>query len=77
MDMSQESTGTTEQWTANQRAALVVRILKGDTSVAEAARRHWLTVAEFEDWQERFPLADENAPRGQPKDDEALKDEQS
>jgi len=64
------------EWTANRRAALVVRILKDDNSVAEAARRHWLTVAEIEDWQERLPLADENALRGQPKDDEALNDEQ-
>lgn len=53
-----------------------MRILKGDTSVAEAARRHGLTVVVIEDWQERFPLAAENALRGQPKDDEALKDEQ-
>lgn len=62
--------------TSITRAALVMRILKGDTSVEEVARRHRLTVAGIENLQERFPSADENALRGQPKDDEALKDEQ-
>ena len=37
-----------ERWTAKRRAALVLRVLKGETSVAEAARQHGLTVAEVE-----------------------------
>jgi transposase-like protein len=44
--------------------------------VQEAARKHGLTVAEIEDWRDRFLLAAENALRARPKDDEALKDEQ-
>jgi len=43
--------------------------------VQEAARKHGLTVAEIEDWRERFLLAAENALRSRPKDEEALKDE--
>ncbi|MCA9469301.1 MAG: hypothetical protein KC643_28195 [Nitrospira sp.] len=35
-----------ERWTAKRRGALVLRLLKGETSVAEAARQHGLTVAE-------------------------------
>jgi hypothetical protein len=50
-------------------------ILKGETSVAQAARKHGLTVAEIEDWQERFLLAAENGLRARPKDEKALKDE--
>ena len=65
-----------QRWTANRRVALVVSIVKGETSIAEAARKHGLTVAEIEDWQERFFLAAENALRARPKDEEALKDEQ-
>jgi transposase-like protein len=56
--------------------ALVVSILKGETSVAEAARQHELTVAEVEDWKDRFLLAGENGLRARPKEEEALKDEQ-
>ena len=65
-----------QRWTAKRRVALVTSILKGETSVAEAARKHGLTVAEIEDWRERFLLGAENALRSRPKDDEALKDEQ-
>lgn len=39
-------------WTTRRRAKLVLQILKGGTSVPESARRHMLTVAEVESWQE-------------------------
>ena len=65
-----------ERWTAKRRAALVVKLLKGETSVAEAARAHGLTVSEVENWQEQFLRAAENGLRRRPKDEEALKDEQ-
>ena len=65
-----------QRWTAKRRVALVLSIVRGETSVVEAARKHGLTVAEIEDWQERFVAGAENALRARPKDDEALKDEQ-
>ena len=65
-----------ERWTAKRRAALVVRVLKGETSVVEAARQHGLTVAEVEGWQEQFLRSAENGLRRRPKDEEAVKDEQ-
>ena len=74
--MATESADPSERWTAKRRVALVIRILKGETSVAEAARQQGLTVAEVEDWREKFLLGAENALRTRPKDDEALKDEQ-
>ena len=54
----------------------MVSFLKGETSVAEAARQHGHTVAEVEDWHEKFLLETENALRGRPGDEEARKDEQ-
>jgi transposase-like protein len=51
-------------------------IVKGETSAQAAARKHDLTVAEIEEWRDRFLLAAENALRARPKDEEALKDEQ-
>lgn len=66
----------TERWTAKRLVALVVSILKGETSVAEAARQHGLTVAEIEDWREKFLVGAENALWTRPRDEEALKDEQ-
>lgn len=74
--MSEPADDSVQRWTAKRRAALVVSILKGETSVAEAARKHGLTVADVEDWQQRFLLGAENALRSRPKDEEALKEEQ-
>ena len=65
-----------ERWTAKRRVALVVSLLKGETSVAEAARTYGLTVAEVDDWREKFLLGAENALRSRPRDEEAVKDEQ-
>jgi hypothetical protein len=56
---------------------LVVSILKGETSVAEAARQHGLTVAEVEEWHEKFLLGAENALRSRSRDEEALKSSRS
>jgi transposase-like protein len=65
-----------QRWTAKRRAALVMSILKGETTAAEAARRHGLTVADIEHWKDTFLLAAENALRSRPKDEEALREEQ-
>ena len=63
-----------KRWTAKRRVALVVELLRGDTSVAEAARKHGLTVAELEDWRERFLAGAENALRSRPADEDGQKD---
>ena len=65
-----------QRWTTKRKAALILSILKGETSIHEAARQHGLTVSELEDWKERFLLAAENALRARPKDEEALHEEQ-
>src|SRR5271167_794847 len=64
-----------QRWTSKRRAALVPSILKGETSVQEAARKHGFAVAQIEDWEERFLLAAENALHSRPKNEEALKGE--
>jgi transposase-like protein len=65
-----------QRWTGKRRAALVVSLLKGETTVADAARRHGLKVAEVEDWRDRFLLGAENALRARPKEDVALREEE-
>jgi transposase-like protein len=74
--MEQHADDQVQRWTAKRRSALVLSILRGDLSVQEAARQHGLTVAEIEDWRDRFLSGAENALRSRPKDEEALKDEQ-
>jgi transposase-like protein len=65
-----------QRWTAKRRAALVLSVLKGETTVVEAARKHALTVAEIEQWRGRFLLGAENALRARAKDEEALREEE-
>lgn len=65
-----------QTWTTKRKAALVPSMIKGETSIQESARQHGMTVAEIEDWKERFFIGVENALRARPKDDEALREEQ-
>ena len=64
-----------QRWTAKRRAALVLSLLRGETTAADAARRHGLKVAEVE-WRERFLLGAEKALRARPKQEEALREEE-
>ena len=73
-DSSEPDSKDIKRWTTKRRSALVLEILRGDTTAAEAARKHGLTVAEVEDWKERFLSGAENALRSKPLDEEALKD---
>jgi transposase-like protein len=76
MAMAERPKDEPQRWTAKRRLALVMSIIKGETSAQEAARKHGLTVAEVEDWKDRFLDGAENALRARRKDEEALKDEQ-
>ena len=49
--MADETADSIQRWTAERPAALVLSILKGDTSVAEAARKHGLKVVQIEGWR--------------------------
>ena len=71
--MTTDSVHPAERWTAKRRVEQVGSILKGETSVAEAAGKHGLTLAEVEDWGEKFLMRGENAPRSRPRDENALK----
>lgn len=44
---------TPQRWTARRKAAIVLEIIKGKTTPAEAARGHGLTVADVEAWVTR------------------------
>jgi transposase-like protein len=55
-----------QRWTAKRRAALLLCIIKGETSVGEAARKHGLTLAEIERWREQLLSAGEKALRAPP-----------
>ena len=57
-----------QRWTAKRKAALVIDILQGKTTAAEAARQHALTLAEIEQWKEDFITQGTEALRSHPRD---------
>jgi transposase-like protein len=76
-DKSEQEIGEEQdikRWTAKRRAALVVKILRGQTTVTEAARTHDLKVSDIELWKDTFLTSGENALRSNPRDELELKD---
>jgi transposase-like protein len=57
-----------KRWTARRKAALVLEIIQGKTTVAEASRAHDLPPSEIEVWVEDGKRGMENAPRANPQD---------
>ena len=74
--MTEKLPNSIQRWTAQRRAALVLSILKGETSIQEASRQHGLTVAELEEWRDRFVSGAENALRSRPRDEEAMRQQE-
>jgi transposase-like protein len=57
-----------KRWTARRKAALVLEIIQGKTTVAEASRAHDLPPSEIELWVEDGKKGMENALRANPQD---------
>ena len=57
-----------KRWTAKRKSALVLDIIQGKTTIAEASRQFDLTPADIEDWVEQGKAGMENALRAKPED---------
>ena len=57
-----------KRWTARRNSALVLEIIQGKTTVAEASRTHDLPPSEIEKWVEDGKRGMENALRANPQD---------
>jgi len=55
-----------KRWTARRKAALVLDIIQGKTTVAAASRAHDLTPTEVEGWVDDAKKGMENALRAKP-----------
>ena len=55
-----------KRWTARRKAALVLEIIQGKTTVAEASRSFDLTPSEIEEWVDEGKRGMENALRRMP-----------
>ena len=57
-----------KRWTAKRKSALVLDIIQGKATVAEASRQFDLPPAEIEDWVSQAKAGLENALRAKPED---------
>ena len=57
-----------KRWTAKRKTQLVLEILKGKTTVAEAARRYDLKPSEIQAWLDEGIRGIENSLRARPRD---------
>jgi transposase-like protein len=57
-----------KRWTARRKSALVLEIIQGKTTVAEASRAFDITPSEIEAWVEEGKRGLENALRAKPED---------
>ena len=57
-----------KRWTAKRKAALVKELMRGQTTLAEAARLHDLLPSEIEKWVDEAEAGMENALRANPRD---------
>lgn len=66
--MSKEMEEDIKRWTAKRKAALVMEIVQGKTTVSEASRAFDLPPSDIEEWVEEAKRGMENALRAKPLD---------
>ena len=66
--MSKSMDETVKRWTAKRKTALVIEIIHGKTTVAEASRTYDLTPSEIETWVDDAKKGMENSLRATPQD---------
>ena len=57
-----------KRWTARRKAAVVLEIIQGKTTVSEVRRQFDLTPSEIEDWVDQGMTGVENALKARPDD---------
>ena len=58
-----------KRWTAKRRTALVLEILRGQTTVQDASRKYDLKISDIQHWRDEFLSAGENALRSKPREE--------
>ena len=66
--MSSQMNEENKRWSAKRKSVLVLEIIQGKTTVAEASRQFDLTPSELESWVAQAKASMENALRAKPQD---------
>ena len=65
-----------KRWTAKRRTALVLQIIRGETTVRKAAREHGLKASDVQHWFDSFMSGGENNLRSKPREELEHKEHQ-
>ncbi len=65
-----------KRWTAKRRTALVVQIIKGETTARKAAREYGLKTSDIQHWYDSFMSGGENSLRSRPREELLHKEHQ-
>ena len=57
-----------QRWTAKRKAAVVLEVLKNQTTGVDACRKYGIKQSELEEWTQQFLSGGENSLRTNPKD---------
>ena len=66
--MSMTMENDIKSWTAKRKAALVMEIIQGKTSISESSRAFDVSPAEIEEWVDEAKRGMKNALRAKPQD---------
>ena len=66
--MSSQMSEENKRWSTKRKSALVLEIIQGKTTIAEASRQFDLTPSELESWVDQAKEGMENALRAKPRD---------
>ena len=66
--MSSQMSDENKRWSVKRKSALVLEIIQGKTTIAEASRQFDLTPSELESWVDQAKEGMENALRAKPRD---------
>ena len=61
-----------QRWTAKRKTAVILEVLKGQTTGVETCRRYGLKQSELEEWTQAFLEGGENALRSRPRDEREM-----
>jgi len=64
-----DQTPEIQRWTAKRKAAVVLEVLKGQTTSVDACRKYGIKQSDLEEWTERFLEAGERGLKVNPPDE--------
>jgi len=67
--MMTDQTPEIQRWTAKRKAAVVLEVLKGQTTSVDACRKYGIKQSDLEEWTERFLEAGERGLKVNPPDE--------